>query len=345
MIRILGRGQLPALARGFSLLGSGGGGKTTLQELILARSENWPITLHQASEIDPEMPCVAPSFVGSTHFLVERLPGIDPFGALLKAASRWSGTTAPAVCAFEGGGLNGLTALNLAVDRVFVDADFTGRAYPRLDQLSLYVDKVPGLFMVCDTGAGGIAIVETGRAEDMEKVVRAAVIQAGGVAPVLLGGFTVGDLVEHSITGIYQRALKLGEAFDAAAGVPLPELAQRIDACFLGQGRVTGIEGSGHDIHDSTIEITADDAGILRVIAQSEFLAFMDAGRVIATTPDIIVVLDSISRSILQVDEVTEGRDVTVLSLRAPEWWYRRPERLAHVLPEAFGLTGLEGVR
>lgn len=342
MTMILGQGHLQSLARGFSLLGSGGGGKTTLQELILADSPLWPMTLHDAAELDPELPCVGVAFVGSTHFLLERLPGNEPFADLLRAAERWSGTAARAVCALEGAGLNGLAALDLAGDLRFVDADFTGRAYPNLDQLSLYIDQVPGLFAVCGTGAGGVVVVDTERAADMEKVVRAAIIQAGGVTPFLLAGFTVGDLIEHSITGIYRRALGLGKAFDAAAERGIHELAPALGGVLLGQGRVTAIAGSPREIHESTIELTGNDGGIMRVIARSEFLAFMDDGLLRAATPEIIVVLDSISRSILQVDEVTPGRDVSVIGLPAPAWWHAEPGRLEHVLPAAFGLHGIE---
>lgn len=342
MIKILGHEHLPSLARGFSLLGSGGGGKTTLQELILAGSHRWPITLHQASDLDPSLPCVGAAFVGSTHFLLERLPSTDPFGPLLKAAERWSGAKAQAVCALEGAGLNGLTALDLATDYPFVDADFTGRAFPNLDQLSLYVDKVPGVFAVCDTGAGGVVVVDVERAADMEKIVRSAIVQAGGVAPFLLAGFTVGDLLEHAITGIYQRALSLGEAFDAASDGGMLELATLLGGQLLGQGRVTTVDISQHEIHDSTIEVTGNDGRIMRVIARSEFLAFMDSGRVLAATPEIIVVLNSVSRTVMQVDEVTPGRDVSIISLPAPEWWYEKPERLQHVQPKVFGLDGLE---
>lgn len=342
MTNFLGQEQLAVLARGFALLGSGGGGKTTLQELILANTWNGPIALHRAVDLDPKMTCVAVAFVGSTHFMFERLPTTEPFSRLLAAAERWSGTKTQAVCALEGAGVNGLSALNLAHDYPFVDADFTGRAFPNLDQLSLYIDEVPGIFAVCDTGAGGVAVVETGRAEDMEKIVRSAIVQAGGVGALLVGGFTVGDLVEHSITGVFQRALSLGQSFNDASCDDYLGLARNLGGELLGQGRVTTVELSQHEIHNSTIEVRGEHGSIMRVIARSEFLAFMDSGRILATTPTIIVVLDSASRAILQVDQVTPGRDVTVISLPAPAWWYEKPERLHHVLPEVFGLVGME---
>lgn len=342
MSEALERAHLSALARGFSLLGSGGGGKTTIQELVLANSSIWPITLHAAKELPPATPCVAAAYVGSTQFLHERLPGESPFAPLLDAAERWSGTRASAVCSAEGGGLNGLTPLVLGQDHLLVDADFMGRALPRLDQMSVFVDRCPGLFVVCGSGAGGVVIVDTSRPEDVERVVRSAVLQAGGVATVVIGGFTVGTLALHSIKGIYQRARELGNAFDAAAHHPLAMLPGKLGGRMLGSGRVSALEPSTRGDFSFTIEITGNHGDISRIIVGSESLAFMHEGRVEATVPELIVTLDSISRAVLQVDEVTLGRHVTVFSLPAPEWWRSNETRIRHVSPQAFGLADME---
>lgn len=341
MPKTLERTQLSDLARGFSVLGSGGGGKTTLQELLLSQSSLWPITVHAASELDPTMPCVAIGYVGSTHFLHERLPGEAPFSALLAAAERWTGRRALAVCAMEGGGMNGLAALTLAGELAFVDADFMGRAFPRLHQVSILVDRLPGVIAVCDSGAGGVVLVDTPRPEDIEKVVRAAVVQAGGVGAVVFAGFTVGALVEHANTGIYERALQLGQAFESAASEPFPTLASRLGGRMMANGRVTAIEVSPLDAFASSIEITDNRGDILRIIARSESLAIMRDGLVEAATPELIVAIDSISRAVLQADELTLGRPVALFALPAPEWWMSTPDRFHHVAPAAFGLSEL----
>lgn len=342
MATTIEQAQLRQLAQGFSLLGSGGGGSADLLELMLADDSTWPIGLRTPDELDPATPCIAAAFVGSTYLLTERIPDLDPFGSLVEAAERWTGVRAEAVCSLEAAGLNGLSPLLLARDRVLVDADFMGRALPRVDQLSLFVDRVPGTVTVCSSGADGIVLVATDRAADVEHVVRGAVVQAGGVGPIIVAGFTVGDLREHAILGNHRRALDLGAAFDSALASPLPELAARLGGRMLGTGRVTDVEASPTDPHASTIQLTDDRGEISRIIARSEFLAFMRNGVVEAATPEIIVTLDSISRDILLVDGVTASRHVAVLALPAPVWWTERPERLTQVAPAAFGLHGME---
>ena len=71
MPRTLEHSQLPALALGFSLLGSGGGGTTTVLELALADASAWPITIYDIDELDPALPCFGAAFVGSTMLLAE----------------------------------------------------------------------------------------------------------------------------------------------------------------------------------------------------------------------------------------------------------------------------------
>lgn len=340
-MRTLGLERLDALSRGFSLLGSGGGGGATLLQLMAERAPIWPLDLHAVDDLDPSAPCVTVAFAGSTYLLSERIPPATAFDPLLAAAERWTGVRAAAVCALEGGGMNGLAPLLLADRLGVVDADCMGRALPRLDQVSLLVDGLPGIVTVCDTGRG-VAVVETTRAADVESQVRAAVVQAGGTGTVLMAGFTVGDLRDHGIVGTSLRALQLGERMAAAADADGAALAEALGGRLLGSGRVSLVEPSPEDPFVSAAQVEGDDGSLLRLVARSELLAVVRDGATVAAAPEIIVALDTRSRDILQVDGVTIARHVTVLALPAPAWWTDRADRLARVTPAAFGLDGLE---
>ncbi|UUE21341.1 DUF917 family protein [Microbacterium sp. J1-1] len=339
---MLQRDDLTALARGYSLLGSGGGGSTTMLELMLAGSDRGPIEISPISSLDPRTPCLGVAFVGSTMLLGERLPGAEPFARLLAAVERWIGHPVPAVCSLEGGGMNGLAPLTLAGSHIVVDADCTGRAVPGLDQMSLFVDRVPGLVFACDTGAGGVALVEAHRAIDAERVVRSAIIQAGGVGCAVLGGFTVGDLHEHAIGGHLAHALELGRAYLASAGAPLPLLADALGGELLAEGRIVSVAPSPQDPHVNAVEISGLGGAVHRVVSRSETLAVLTDGLLVASAPTIIVVVDAVSREILEVTELRLARNVAVFSIPAPDWWNARPERRAKVLPSAYGLDDLD---
>ena len=336
--------DLPALARGFSLLGSGGGGSPHVGELILRRSAAWPIVVHRPDELDPATPCVAVGYIGSTLLLEERLPDVEPFTAAIKAIERWLGVECAAVCSIEGAGLNGFAPLQLAGHRAVVDADCMGRALPDLDQISLLVDGLPDLVAATPTGAGGVALVHSARAEDVERVLRTATECNGGWSGMALGGFRVGDLLEHSVRSGMHRAHTLGRTFDAARAAEPADLAAALGGSVLGTGRV--VAGAPEDgmpgVH--SFDVRTDDADVLRVVAQSEFIAVMRNGVVAASSPTIIVVMDAVSRAPLEVDELAVGKDVLVLRLPPPGWWSADPQRLARARPSRWGIDGLEEV-
>jgi DUF917 family protein len=282
------------------------------------------------------------AFVGSTMLLGERMPGAEPFAALLAAVERWLGHPVPAVCSLEGGGMNGLAPLTLARTHLVVDADCTGRAVPGLDQMSLFVDRVPGLVFACETGADGVALVEARRAIDAERVVRSAIVQAGGVGCAVLAGFTVGDLREHAIEGHLARALTLGRSFRAHVDAPLSVLPDALGGEVLAEGRVVSIAPAATDPHVSAAEVAGLDGTVHRIVTRSETLAVLSDGRLVAAAPTIIVLVDAVSREILEVTDLRLARHVAVLSLPAPAWWHARPERLARVVPSSYGLDDLD---
>jgi DUF917 family protein len=335
--------SLPALATGFEILGSGGGGSTTMLELALRRSADWPVVVHDIDELDPTLPCLGAAFVGSTLLLTERLPGVAPFAPLIAAAERWLGHHVPVVCSVEGGGLNGLAPFTLAGERVLVDADLTGRAVPALDQMSLLVDGVPGVVVTCDTGAGGVALVQSDRAVDIERVVRAATVQAGGAGGMVFSGFTVGDLRRHSVVGNTARALGLGTSFLAHRSGSMAALAASLGGRVLAEGRITGADADARDQHVTTFSIEGSAGEVHRLVSRSENLALMTDGLLAAAAPDLIIVLDAISRDILEVTDLSRARQVAVLQLDGPAWWSRSPDRLRHVLPSVYGLDELDG--
>lgn len=338
----LERDDVTALARGYALLGSGGGGSTTMLELMLAADDGWPIEVTEIDALPDDTPCLGVAFVGSTMLLGERMPGLDPFGPLLEAVERWIGHPVPAVCSLEGGGMNGLVPLTLAGTHTIVDADCTGRAVPGVDQMSLFVDQVPDLVFACETGAGGVALVQAVRGIDAEHVVRSAIVQAGGVGCAVLAGFTVGDLREHAIGGHLANALALGRAFLRAASAPLPELAAALDAVLLAEGRIAQITTHPADPHVSTAEISDVDGTVHRLIMRSETLALLSDGQLVASAPTVLVVIDAISREVLEAADLVAAQNVAVLAIPAPAWWNRSAERRARVLPSAYGLDGLD---
>jgi len=345
MPRTLERDALPALARGFSLLGSGGGGSPWILDLALRDSPVWPVAMHDVGDLDPATPCMALAYAGATMLLDERLPDDAPFAPVIGALERWLGHRVPAMCSLEVGGMNGLACAPLARERAWVDADLMGRALPDFDQISLAVDGLPGLVAVGPTGAGGVAVIDGARADDVEAVLRAAITCAGGSAAVVVGGFTVGDLAEHGLPGTHARAQELGERYLAEPDAGIRSRAEAIGARVLGAGRITEVRPDPLDLRITAVEVRTAEGDTVRLVARSELLACMRNGVVEAASPTIVLAVDERTHEVLQVHELTEGRHVAVLSLPAPDWWTTTPERRVVVSPGHYGLAALEEQR
>ena len=337
----LERDDLDALGRGASLLGGGGGGSPRLVSLSAAAAPMWPVAVHAVDEMDPAMPCVAVGVGGSTMVYGERLPGPDLFADAIATVDRWTGSPARAVCLAEIGGMNAFTALPVSHDLHLVDVDLMGRALPALDQLTLLVDDVPRLAIAASVPSGGVLLLADARPVDIEQVLRAAFQVAGGWAGFVIGGFTVGDLVEHGIAGGLRRALSLGRRWSHRR-MPIEERVAAIDGRLLAVGRIAAVESDPSDARVRTFDVRADDGAVARVVARTEAVACVIDGVVVARGPDIIDIVDPQTGAVLQLEDVGLGRNVAVLSLEAPEWWTAEPQRLVRVLPSHYGLAGLD---
>lgn len=343
MTTTVGAGDVEAFALGARLLGAGGGGSPRLIELMLSRSHGWPVHVDDVESLDPDTPCIAGAFIGSTLIHDERLPSPDPFGSLAQAIERWIGAEIPAVCSFEGGGVNSMVPLLFAPGRTILDADLSGRAVPFLDQFSLFVDRVPGLVIACESGAGGITLVQSDRGADTEEIVRSAIIQAGGIGPAVVGGFTVGDLLNHAVLGHLSRTLELGRIFENRADASMSDLASALGGNILFSGRIVDVVQDAHDPHVHTVELITTDERVCRIVCRSEILACVVDGATVAASPTVIFAIDSLTRRNLEVTELVLNRHIAVFSLPASPWW-NSDHRRAAIAPSVYGIQGLDEV-
>lgn len=334
--------DLPHLAYGASFCGSGGGGSPRLTEMLARASFASPIEAFLPEQLDSDTVCFAPAFAGSTLLLSERLPGREVFAPLIRVAERWMGKRLSAVCSFEAGGMNALTPFLCSDDRTVIDADCSGRAVPTVDRTSLFIDRVPGVFAVCSTGAGGVSLIQSERAEDVDLLMRAAMVQAGGTGAVLFSGFTAADLVQHALHGHLARSREIGRACADTVQAPLEDFVRRIGATLLTQGRILSVAQSSTDPHVHTAEVLAQSGEIVRLVARSEYLAVVVDGVTCATAPDYIVAIDVRSREVIEVTELQVNRLIAVVTLPADEWWRGSTRRSSHLRPSSYGISGLD---
>ncbi|GAA4531607.1 DUF917 domain-containing protein [Amycolatopsis samaneae] len=337
--------DVDALRWGASLLGSGGGGEPRLGALWLAREMSGGAGVEVvAVDTLAEGWVLTVAVAGSTASVgIEKLPAGDELRRCVTVAERYHGVHIDAIGVVEVGGSNALFPFIAAAQtgKPVVDADLMGRAFSRLDQTVM--DPGPDLTgaWVCAEAHGAAMVIDGVEPRTAERVMRGALTGLGGWAALAYPPLSAETYRRVALRGTVRAAIGLGRRYraGAAAGLDGPELAERLGAEHLGQGTVLEVyRYPGKGFGNGSVAVrTTDGAQVLRVEMQNEYAMVLRDGEVVATTPDVICLLDTHSLQVIQTGEVRRGHEVVLLALPVPDrLWH--PDILPRVAPRAFGL-------
>jgi DUF917 family protein len=335
--------NLPDFEAGLALLGSGGGGGTKpLSWALGPELRRRPVDIVPFDSLAPDQGVALVGIVGGTSVLPEKPPSGHEHEAAQAALTRHGLGQPDAIMALECAGQNGICAALAAAKTglPLVDADLMGRAMPSVDQLSSSgrVDLGPIAFA---TPTGEVALVEPCAPDRLEAILRAAVVAWGGWVLVLTGPVPVRQLRRAALTGTPTRALTLGRALLAAPpGTPTETIASLIGGRLIAEGRIAEVvrDLQGQRFGRGHLTIQDPARGLARVAFENEFLLASLDGRVVATAPDLLVLLAPSDRDLLRPERLRPGPHVAVIAAPGPAWWRATPERLRRVAPRAFGI-------
>ncbi|MFC4950447.1 DUF917 domain-containing protein [Pseudonocardia sp. GCM10023141] len=336
--------DLVALERGVALLGSGGGGRTDTAATLLRmrHAAGHDIAVTPVSELPGDALVVAVGAVGATSALTEKLPGGHEFRDAVGAVERWTGTRADAAMTIEIGGLNGLLGL-VAAEQLglpCVDADLSGRTLPRLNQFSpVAAGRELGPVAFGEPG-GQVLLLDHSTPVQIERTMR-AVLTLTGWGVLALAPIPARELADCAVIGSVGAAAELGRLALALAPA---QLAPAVGGRLLAQGRVVEVarrvdperpDNPGFGRGSVTVQ---DAAGmLLRLEMENEYLLAMRDGVVVATTPDVLAVLDRRTAVPIACEDIRHGMEVAVLQLPAPSFW-TDPRHCGPVAPRAYGI-------
>lgn len=343
-------GDVAALERGVALLGSGGGGDTATAAVLLRRvlERGHEPDVRPVAELPPAARVVPVGVVGATAAFTEKLPGGDEFASAVAAVERWTGERADAVMSIEIGGLNGLMPLAVAgeLGLDYADADLSGRGLPRLDQLAVAATGRGVAPAALAEQSGQVMLLAAGSDAMVERGARAFVAGSGGWAAFALAPIPAGELAACSIPGTTTAALALGRRVLAAGESPSRDrLAAALDGTVLARGRVLevarhvgpGLLGSPGFGRGSVILADHRDGELLRLEMENEYLLALRDGTPVASTPDILSVLDHRTGAPVGCDAIRTGLEVDVVRLASAPFW-TDPRRLPVLQPRAYGI-------
>ncbi|WP_460352309.1 DUF917 domain-containing protein [Actinoallomurus acanthiterrae] len=334
------------LAAGATLLGSGGGGDAqnaaAIVRCVLERLG--PVRLLKPEDLDPVAWLASVGAIGATTVMLERLPGETEFTRAVRALERHLGIEVTALQGVEAAGVNALLPVAAAawLGLPLVDADGTGRAFPRIDQTVFTLAGLPIVPLALAEPSGAELLITGVDGADAERLARAVLPALGGWAAGAQYVMRAADSRRHALSGTFSRAIRLGRIL--RRGQDDPHARDRLPAgigirrLFTGTVLEVRQRGRGGALSGTvTMKHTDDPQRTLRLEMADEYLLAIDDGSVTAHVPEIIAVLHARTWHPISAERIASGQHVDVLSLPAPPPLLT-PAALRLVGPGAFGL-------
>jgi DUF917 family protein len=344
MSRKLDAAALRAMSRGCAILGAGGGGDPHigLLQALQATGDFGPVTLADLDELPDDaliMPC---GMIGAPTVHIEKIENGSEGGRLRDRLEEITGRPVAALMAAEIGGSNGLQPISWAarIGLPVVDADGMGRAFPEVPQVSMHIAGISPSPCVMTDERGNMIVFSTISGQWMERLARAAAVEFGGAASSTEYTLTVAEARAATVRGSVSLAIGIGQALTDAAADPIAAVLAATGAYRLVTGKIADVERRttrGFVRGSVVVEGLGADAGrLIRLELQNENLVALEQGRVTASVPDLISVLDTETADAIVTERVRYGQRVTVIAFACHPIW-RTPAGLAAAGPRAFG--------
>lgn len=339
--------QLDDIARGAAVLGTGGGGDPYVGKLMAKEAirRNGPVTLLDPSEVPDDAIVIPSAMMGAPTVMLEKCPRGTEIVTAFEAIQAYLGKTAFATMSCEAGGLNSTTPFVVAAELgiPLVDADMMGRAFPELQMCTPTLYGISATPMAIADEKGNSAIINTISNRWTETFARTLTIDMGCSAMIALFAMTGAQVktacVGRTITEIETIGRTIREA-RANHLDPIEAVRNATRGFVIWQGKVADLHRrteTGFARGEATVAGTGDYEGrSLNIKFQNEFLIAQSGDEVVATTPDLITILDAETGDAITTESLRYGFRVAVLAMPCDPRW-RTLEGLKLVGPAYFG--------
>jgi DUF917 family protein len=338
------QGDLEDLALGSAVLGAGGGGRPHLGTLMAreAIGRHGTVTLVDPADVPDDALAVTVAMIGAPMASVEKIPSGTEGILALQGIEQLLGRKVTHLFSAEAGGLNSLIPFPVAarMGLPVVDADGMGRAFPELQMLTATLYGIPAAPLVLVDTMGDTVTITAARSNlRTERLARAATVEMGSTAIMAMYAMSGADVKRALVHGMLSKALRIGAALRGARADgedPVEAVREEIGGFELFDGKIVDVDRRTTRGF-SRGEITLDaPGGALSIQFQNENLVARDVGGVLASTPDLIILLERDTGAPVMTEDLRYGLRVAVLGAPcAPHW--RTEAGLALAGPGYFG--------
>lgn len=346
--RVLQLENIESLAVGAWILGTGGGGSPYHGLLNLRRiyAEGTRLELMSPNDLDDDDYVAVVSFQGAPLVIQERLVDSKLAARAVELMQEFIGKKFRGVMGIEIGGGNGMQPLMAAAHLGIpvIDADAMGRAYPEAQMTTFAVGGLkPSPLTSVDPRGNEVIVANVASWKWMERTSRKVCTEFGSVAATCKAPRTGAEVKRWGIAGTTTKAIRLGNAVREANRRhedPIEAILQIESGKRLFTGKIVEVD---RRTTEGFLRGRAKIAGLdnnrgeeISVDFQNEWIIAWSGNEAIASTPELICVLDDDTGEAIGTELVRYGQRVTVVVLPAPSQFLTE-RGLEHVGPQAFG--------
>lgn len=335
--------NLKDLALGCAILGSGGGGDTVLYSMMAqVQMEKTPsVSLINFSELKPDDVIMPIGFMGAPSAEVEKIASGNEFKVMFKHIEKNLNKKITVLMPFEIGGCNGFIPLILGAETglSILDADLMGRAFPEAQMTSsnlLGVHPSPGFIT---DALGNTTVIYAANTETLEKIGRQVAVAMGSTAAFGFFPMTTLEAEKCSFSKSISKAMAIGKACREAkvsGNDPVKALLTACKGVHIGSGKIVDIDRVISRGFLYGVVMIQNKHEKIELEFRNEFLVAKRDGKIVATTPDILMLLEQETGAPIDSQQLQYGLKVHLIGLPAPALW-TTPAGLALVGPRHFG--------
>jgi len=350
--------------RGCAFLGTGGGGSPSAGLKLLTEDieKFGEIVIQDASKVRDDAWVATPYLMGSiapkTSEVIKKMQELGlmkRIGLAEKMLSlavleleKYMGVEIEAIVAIELGGANtpGPIDVALSLGRIAVNGDYAGRAIPEVPQTTLYVYDIPPYPAVYVDEYGNKTVITRAinyqMAERLGKLVSVGAFGlVGGASFVMRGTEMKKIIIPNTLTEAYEIGRTIREAREKGDD-PAIAVTEKMRGWLLFRGVVKKKDWEdreGYMWGTTYVDGTDEFAGhTAKVWFKNENHVMWFDDKVMATSPDIIVIIDAKTGEPITNTDVKEGMKVSVVGLKGREP-FRTPKGLEILGPKHFGFN------
>lgn len=348
-MRKIGIKEIEDIALGAALLGSGGGGDPYIGKLVAigAINECGPVTLLSPDEVPDDALVVPIAMMGAPTILGEKAIGGNEYKELYDIVSSFYNKPIFAFMPIEAGGVNSMLPIAAAarLGIPLVDVDGMGRAFPELQMVTFTIGGGSATPMALVDEKGNSSIFKTITNKWTEELARAVTMACGGSVSVSLYVMDGKMMKEYGVRDIITRSQMLGEAIrrvkETKDKTPEEAFIEFTEGFKLFKGKIGDVireVRGGFNFGKVILEGIGECKGSTAYVEfQNENLSAVVDGEILATTPDLVCLVDTETFNPVPTDALKYGKRVLVIGLKCYPLW-RSEQGIELVGPRYFGI-------